>query len=238
LIGISQGLGLGIMIYKLVDAWQKSFQNREFNAKVMFEELKQYFYCMAFIAVFPFVLHYLELILASMQDALITQFNGQVNTTVFSNVQNQIEQIMTANQQQWAQGGITNVGNAICRTIVLPFEMIIYSLCMYILKYVYFMYMAGRYLWLLMLELVAPFAIICFISEKTKSYTMLWIKNMILCYLMIPCILLADVFSEQLFSVIFDSTTIEALGIFSVVTMLVIKLAMYKVATTKLYHLF
>lgn len=67
----------------------------------------------------------------------------------------------------------------------------------FIYKYTYTFFIVGRYMWLLMLELIAPIAIVLVIHDSTRSYFYTWVKNMIICYLLIPMFLLADKFSNE-----------------------------------------
>jgi hypothetical protein len=74
---------------------------------------------------------------------------------------------------------------------------IVMSVGVFLFKYTYTFFILGRYMWLLMLELVAPIAIVLCIHETTRSYFFTWIKNMIICYMLIPMFLLADIFSNE-----------------------------------------
>lgn len=74
---------------------------------------------------------------------------------------------------------------------------IVMAVGVFIFKYTYTFFILGRYMWLLLLELIAPVAIVLAIHENTRSYFYTWLKNMLVCYMLIPMFLLADKFSNE-----------------------------------------
>lgn len=95
-------------------------------------------------------------------------------------------------------------------------------------------------MWLLLLELIAPVAIVLMIHENTRSYFYTWLKNMIICYLMIPMFLLADKFSNEVAGFFMEGK--ENLGQVTVLVIVCVgvwvKIKMFSVVKAKASNLF
>ena len=92
-------------------------------------------------------------------------------------------------------------------------------------------------MWLMMLQLLAPLALILAMSEKTISYFYTWLKNMLLCYLLIPFFIIADAFSESISVVIGQSYDYSKNSLLVILLMVVIKINLFGVVTKKTYNL-
>ncbi len=66
--------------------------------------------------------------------------------------------------------------------------------------YLIYLFALGRYLWLILLHLVMPFAIVLYLDDKTKQYTYTWLKNLFHCYLIIPALFIANAFADKVLS--------------------------------------
>lgn len=95
--------------------------------------------------------------------------------------------------------------------------------------------LAYRYMYLLMLELIAPIAVVGLISKSTESWFYQWCKNMLACYLLIPAFLLAISFGEGLKGFLVTDGGITTFALFMVV---VIKFGLIKQATSMVFKLF
>ena len=78
------------------------------------------------------------------------------------------------------------------------------ALC-FCIKHLYILTAFGRYAYLLMLEIVAPIAIVCLLSEKTQQYFSNWVKNMKVCHLLVPGFMLADSFGNLVWKVLLET---------------------------------
>ena len=114
------------------------------------------------------------------------------------------------------------------------------GLGIFLFKYTYTFFILGRYMYLMMLELVAPIAIVLIIHDSTRSYFYSWLKNMIICYLLIPLFLLADKFSNEVALALVSGQ--EAVGSVSVVVLVLvavwIKFKLFSVVRSKSSQLF
>ena len=114
------------------------------------------------------------------------------------------------------------------------------GLGIFLFKYTYTFFILGRYMYLMMLELVAPIAIVLIIHDSTRSYFYSWLKNMIICYLLIPLFLLADKFSNEVALALVSGQ--EMAGSVSVVVIVLvavwIKFKLFSVVRSKSSQLF
>jgi type IV secretory pathway VirB6-like protein len=130
-------------------------------------------------------------------------------------------------------------GGFILEIIFSIFSGIAMGIGLFIFKYTYTFFIIGRYMWLLMLELVAPIAIVLCIHETTRSYFFTWVKNMIICYMLIPMFLLADSFSNEVAGFSMEGKPDDALTTFLIVaTGVWVKIKMFSVVSNKASQLF
>lgn len=57
---------------------------------------------------------------------------------------------------------------------------------------IFFFFASARYLYLILLEIVTPIAVILYMDEKTRHYTHAYLKNLFVCYMTIPAFLIAN----------------------------------------------
>ena len=72
-------------------------------------------------------------------------------------------------------------------------------------KYLLYMFSSCHYVYLILLELIAPVAVVCALDKSTFSYFQSWVRNMIICYLMIPALIIANLFADSVLTVLNDS---------------------------------
>ena len=84
------------------------------------------------------------------------------------------------------------VGQQIQEVIMLPFNIAAYTILLYATKYIFFFFASARYLYLILLEIVTPIAVILYMDEKTRHYTHAYLKNLFVCYMTIPAFLIAN----------------------------------------------
>lgn len=115
----------------------------------------------------------------------------------------------------------------------------------FIFKYTYTFFIIGRYMWLLMLEMVAPVAIVLCLHENTRTYFYNWVKNMFTCYLILPFFLLADCFSNHVAQLTMDGLTKTENAFLGTLTTailvfagVIIKIKMFSIVRSKSSQLF
>lgn len=98
-------------------------------------------------------------------------------------------------------------------------------------NYLFSMVLAGRYIWLILLELHAPFAIISLMSKDTEEVFRKWIKELYKCYLLVPGFMIANFFAESLFQAFFDTGDYN---MFVVIFLIGVKVYLYRTVAVKL----
>lgn len=240
-IGLVTIIALAIMIIKIIRLYEEQKQEKEFNIKLLFDLIKQYGKYLAFICAFPFVLGAVETVLADVQQGVSSKFNASVNMVGTEYIQKSIEEFASheAKEMEKQEGVADKVFQ-----VINPFDGWVAKIygqisqvSIYLLKYIYFFFCCGRYLWLLMLEIVAPIAIVLSLNEKTFGIFMTWLKNMLVCYLLIPFFLMADVFSEEIIKVMFNSENMSVYGIWATLGMITVKICLFGVVTKRCLNL-
>lgn len=252
-VGIVSTLAIFFMVYKMVDIWTKNSKQDNFDRKMYFDLIKQYVLYMAFIISFPFILGAIETSLANMQDSISSKYSSSLNSSteqaISDFIQKYQEEMAASDPSYQDSSTLDKMVEAIkevnpitafieyVKSAWMGMTMELYLACLWVLKYVYFFFCAGRYLWLLMLEVLAPIALICTLNPKTFTFFTSWLRNMVVCYLLIPFFLIADAFSETLSSQLVASFDLSSYGMFWVIGIIIIKISMFGVVTKRAHSL-
>ena len=89
-------------------------------------------------------------------------------------------------------------------------------------KYLLYIYASCHYVYLILLELVAPIAVVCALDKSTFSYFQSWVRNMIVCYLMIPALIIANLFADKVMDVLDDSVLNAPIGSIGLMLFLIV----------------
>jgi hypothetical protein len=144
------------------------------------------------------IFNLVESIFGELQTHLINDFGGDTSDKSFQVMRDLVRNQVLAVQEKEAQG--LTLDFDFIGILWKSITAIVMAIGVFIFKYTYTFFILGRYMWLLLLELIAPVAIILVIHENTRSYFYTWLKNMLICYLLIPMFLLADKFSNEVAS--------------------------------------
>lgn len=245
LIGIASVVALIIMVKKVLSIYLKAVKDKEnYNAKAILELVKQYAKYAVFIVVFPFIMVFIEGMLASVQDNVISSYNSSLERNgldvLGEYVDDYAEEIyddFTTDEDEGLIASTLKPFTGFFKGIFDTIAMAIRMAALYVMKYVYFIFCAIRYLWLAMLQVLAPLAIVLSIDKETRSYFYSWLKNMIICYLLVPFYLMANVFSEAIINVIAKSVDMSAYGFFMILLMVVIKVTLFGAVSKKSMNL-
>lgn len=198
--GVSKGIialctfiALIIVINKFITAFKAAHTEGEgqINAKKFFDLFYIYIFTLAIIMVAPFAFTVIEKGLGEAQNELIEYYQQDVDLSIDEAIvtftENYINEVQRRNN--W-------VGKQIQEVIMLPINISFYTVLLYATKYIFFFFASSRYLYLILLEIVAPLAIIFYMDEKTRHFTYAYLKNLFVCYMMIPAFLIANVFGN------------------------------------------
>lgn len=172
--GVSQGIialcsfiAVIIVIQKFVTAWKEAFSegDKPVDMKQFFKLFYIYIYVFAIIMVAPFAFTIVETALGNLQNELISHYQEDVDLSIDEAIvtftKDYIEDVQR--RHNW-------VGQQIQEVIMLPFNIAAYTILLYATKYIFFFFASARYLYLILLEIVTPIAVILYMDEKTRHY--------------------------------------------------------------------
>lgn len=180
-----------IILAKLVKAVQDSSQEGQIDIRSFFKLFHSYIYMLMAIILAPMLFTMVETALGTMSDELTNFHQGAMNKSfeeVIKDYGNQLEV------------DIQN-SNPITAGLMIAFsgvQIAVYTVIVYIEKFIYSIFMSSRYLYLIILKIVTPIAIVCSMHESTMDISKTYLRNLFYCYLMLPCFLIANNFAEAL----------------------------------------
>lgn len=196
----------------------------------------QYVFCIAAVALFPVLLEALETVFGKLMDDLQAGFGGKVYDVadLFQ------KPIIAQFEKQFSDMSVMDVAGVLLNPVGSSFD--------YLLAYVagviaapFYMYaqtlfIVGRYMFLLLLELISPVAIACFYNESTRTYFYTWCKNLLICYLMVPAFILASKFSDAIVCEYVMNTSWNV--VLQVLFSLALKLSLLAIVRGRIHNLF
>lgn len=192
---------LFLIFLKLFDEYQKNIANN--NGRVdlgtYWHQIRLFILVLFISSSSGMVFNLVESVFSELQTNLINDFGGDTSDKALQTMRDMVSQQVLAVQSKEAEGLTLDI-SGITDWIWKGLTAIVMSVGVFLFKYTYTFYIIGRYMWLLMLELIAPVAIVLMIHENTRSYFYTWVRNMLLCYLLIPFFLLADIFANEIAS--------------------------------------
>lgn len=232
---------LFLIFLKLFEEYQKNIQSNSGSV-----DLGAYWVQIRMILLVCFistsagmVFNLVERVFGELQTNLINDFGGDLSDKSFRTMSDMVKNQVLAVQAKEAEGltfDIPNFTDIIWKSL----SAILMSIGVFIFKYTYTFYILGRYMYLLLLELIAPVAIVLVIHENTRSYFYTWLKNMLICYMLIPMFLLADKFSNEVAGFFMEG--VESAGQVTVLIVvgvgIWVKIKMFSVVRAKSSQLF
>lgn len=218
-----------VLVNKFITAYKEAYSgdaHRPINMKSFFTLFYTYFVCAGLIMAAGPVINMVEELLADVQTNLMAKFpapkdiDGQA---MFDELLNNFSEKV----------GEDNMFVAALETLFFPVYIFIEMLIYYLSEYLYFIFAAGRYLYLALLKIVTPIAVVCALSEQTRGITITYLKNLAVCYMLIPSYLIANFFAETLSEAIVGSweATSVNFDLLSMVVAFVFKLSLFSAAS-------
>lgn len=238
---IMTGIVLFLVFNKLWDEYQKNIGGgKRFDMGAYWGQAKIYIIVCFIASSSGVIFNLVESLCTDLQDYLITGMGGDSSTKSIDTMVELVRAQESRITSQEVDGFSFDTANPFYVAICKVLSGVAMGIGVFIFKYTYTFFILGRYMWLLLLELVAPIAIVLVIHEGTRSYFYSWVKNMILCYMLIPMFLLADKFGNEVSLSILSG--MEAAG--SITTLVVIftavwvKVKMFSVVRSRSTQLF
>lgn len=193
LIALCTFIAVLIVINKFVTAYKLAYTegDGQINAKKFFDLFSIYLYTLGIIMLAPFAFSIVEKGLGDLQNEMIQYYQIDIDLSIDEAIatftKDYIEDIHR--QNNW-------VGQQIQEVIVLPITISVYIILLYATKYIFFFFASARYLYLIMLEIATPLAIVLYMDEKTRNYAHTYLRNLFICYMLIPAFLIANAFGS------------------------------------------
>lgn len=230
-----------LVFMKLFDEYQKNLtsNNGSFDFGSYWGQIRVVIFVCFISTSSGAIFNLVENVFGDLQAHLINDFGGDLSNKSFRAMSDLVKNQVLAVQEREAAGltfDIPNVTDVLWKSLTA----ILMSIGVFIFKYTYTFFILGRYMWLLLLELIAPVAIVLVIHENTRSYFYTWLKNMLICYLLIPMFLLADKFSNEVASFFMEGVAAAGqVTVFLVVCVGVwVKIKMFSIVKAKSSQLF
>lgn len=235
------GIVLFIVFHKLWDEYSKNIAGgKRFDMGAYWGQVKIYIIVCFIASASGMIFNVTESLCTEMQEKLITGFGGDSASKSIDTMIDLVKEQNNRITSQEVAGFSFNNANPFYVAICNVLSGVAMAVGVFIFKYTYTFFILGRYMWLLLLDLAAPIAIVLIIHEGTRSYFYSWLRNMILCYLLIPMFLLADKFGNEMALSILSG--MENAG--SITTLLVVftavwvKIKMFSVVRSRSNQLF
>ena len=232
-------LVLFLLFTKLWEEYQKNIgSGKRFDIAAYWGQMRIYVLACFIASSSGLVFSLTESVCADLQDALVTGINGDSSEAV-----NSLTQLVNKQEERVSSQMILGISFDEIGPLSFIYKALsglLLGLGIFLFKYTYTFFILGRYMYLMMLELVAPIAIVLIIHDSTRSYFYSWLKNMIICYLLIILFLLADKFSNEVALALVSGQ--EMAGSVSVVVIVLvavwIKFKLFSVVRSKSSQLF
>ena len=198
-----------LIIKRIAEEWKTQIkQDKTIDARMFLEMFWTYVVAICVIVGLPVFLQTVENLLA--------YFASEVHDQVGENLSKSYEESWESIKERYQEQLNTN-GNFLDKALVWIYNQIdamLYFLLFYIQKYLVFIFFAGRYLYLIILQIIAPFAIVLALNKDTIQYFYTYLKHVLVCYLMMPAYMIADRFADEIYLHMFKTYT-EAVEVFA-----------------------
>lgn len=195
LFAIIAGIIITTLVFKLSGIVKDMIsEGKGFNTKHFFEVGKEYMAVMLVIVMLPVFVTLFEQLLAYTADQLVNKLapSGAYNHNdhIFHLAESMIEDSQNMDLADAVVSGPFKAISGILMSAIGAFFACAYNYVMHI-------FVANRYLMVLMMELVGPIAIVCLLNNDTRSSFFTWMKGMFGIFMLYPGFIMASVFADE-----------------------------------------
>lgn len=228
LYSIIGGIILTTFVFKLIGIIKEMIsEGKGFNAKHFFELGKEYIFCIGIICILPVFIALIEQLFAYTAEHFTS---GLVTNGVYNHdniwlepISNMLDELNNNSIVDIAVSGLDTLSKSFFAAVIGSFFGCAYN-------YIMFVFVCTRYMMLILLEVIAPIAIVCLYNGDTRNSFYTWLKNMFACYMLYPGFIIASVFSDQIVTnyVLNTSWSVVVMVIFS----FILKLSLLNIVRT------
>lgn len=194
-LAIIAGGILTTLVFKLATIVKDMLsEGKGFQVKHFFEVGKQYMIIMAVIAMLPPFITVFEQLLAYTAEHLVSNIAPQGaydhNQHILHLLKRMKDDFLSMDMVDMVTSGIDNILSGVLMAGIGSFFACAYDYIMHV-------FMATRYLMLLLMELVGPIAIVCLLNDDTRSSFFTWLKGMFGVFMLYPGFIIASVFADE-----------------------------------------
>ncbi|MDR2909979.1 MAG: hypothetical protein LBV47_01230 [Bacteroidales bacterium] len=232
-------IGICILIYQFYNEFKTAKANRKgghIDIKAFFNLFGLYVTCFIVIVFLPFIISGIESVLGEFQNKIINNNSNTLNISIGeAHAYFEKEYVEKETADRGVVGSVWGFG-------MDKIKEGFYILCLYGAKHTFTMFAASRYMYLMMLELIAPVAIVFALSEKTLPFFFTFVKHFIICYLMLPFFVLTNMFADKVIDAVFTGGYLEwndfnKLGMMGVLMAFILKAYLFKQVNDKIFRL-
>ena len=232
MIGLTTAIAAVLIITEIWKIYREAYQkeNGRPDMRDLMNLISKYVVFLAIITALPFIVNKIKKLLTMAETTLLSAWGSKPDVGL--KVLEKESQLATENLI--INGMFDPFGTAVSIAVDWLLTAIIKPILYYAVKHLYILALFGRYAYLLLLEIMAPLAIVCLISEKTQQYFYNWLKNMVVCYLLVPVFMLADSIGNLAHIGISEGSRYTLIPM---IMILILKLYLFKFLPTKLNNL-
>lgn len=196
MIAFAIGLGLMFAVFNIINSVKDDVSKDQIDYVMILNLVKKNIPTLAIIIALPIVLTTLEAIMGTVQQSYMSQFHSEPQGIMISAAK-ELDAFISEMKKLdiWKAKdlfyGIWKIGEYAVITTIKPFFILID-------QWSFGFAMVYRFIYLGLLKMVAPLAIACLLYEPYRKYFDTFIKNLIICYLLIPGFLFVTYFVDGL----------------------------------------
>ena len=229
-LGVVSAIAIILILKKIIEVYRSAYSNKTGHPdiKAFLDLIYEYAFYLLIILALPYIIQTIESVLGGLETKALTILGDSPKEGLEVMSRDLTEFQKTYNEGVSLFDPLITIFNYLLCFLINPVISLVYS-------YMYSVCALTRYMYLLMLEIAGPIAVICLLSKTTDHYFYTWAKNMLVCYLMLPMFMLAIAVGTVANSAaILGSYKFD---IFSMFFQICIQLALIRFGAIKLSHL-
>lgn len=212
MIALATGLGLVFAIFNLMRTIKEDSE-KGIDVAMIFKLIKENASVLALILFLPVAIVTIEEIFVIIQQSYLSQLGDQPKGEIYKEELNELDGFFKTQSERYKDASIIeSIGIGILSGME---QLIILSIKPFMIlldNWSYGFALVYRFIFLAVLKMTGGLAVACYIYEPTRSYFYTWVKNLAICYLLIPGFLFVTAFVDGLREVFWGKESIQ-LGI-------------------------
>lgn len=198
MVALTTGLAVLFAMFNIIRVVKTSTDNyKEIDVAMFFKLIKEYAHILVLLILLPVFIGLAEEILGMVAKAYETGFGGKPKDSIYDAEVVELKAMMERKVENFSITDLIPTPNILSiESIDMLLTLVLKPFVVLIDNWSYGFAMIYRFIYLGALKLTGGIAIACYIYEPTRSYFYTWLKNLIICYLLIPGFLFVSVFVD------------------------------------------